>query len=366
LEALRQRVIALINQGRWDSLYQAIHLLISETGRERTLDPFENADLLPWNDAGGQLIQRSMYLEALTLFQNFLDCCYNLQVQHNRRIHKGTPLQYLGMVNRLLGQFEQARRYHILAFIEDVIRTENLPQEGVVESPSSIVLITTYRMREAELISLQRFTHEKLQSNPQIFYPEKVLLEWTTSVEKSGEMLVARSKEEMLYKVNLPYLQSLHKEALKDTTGELFEELAYYLFSCVSGFEPIHRKMTKAYHLDVVIRNLIKDHPLLESLGDYIGVECKNLSTTVSVEQLDHFIHKLRMHDMKCGIIFTNKGISGIKYNDDVCGRLIQIKTFNRDGLVIFDITKSDLKKISKGENLLTLLIKKYEDIRFS
>jgi len=118
--------------------------------------------------------------------------------------------------------------------------------------------------------------------------------------------------------------------------------------------------------LDIIIRNLVKDHPLLSILGEYIGVEAKNINNRVEVGDLNHFIHKLRLHNMKCGIIFSKEEISGIKYeNDNRYGKSIQVKTFNRDNIIIFDIILNDIDKIIEGENLISILLSKYEEIRF-
>jgi len=192
-------------------------------------------------------------------------------------------------------------------------------------------------------------------------------LKWIIRNEREAEILVARSKEESLYKVNLNYLRKLHTRVKEDSSGKALELLATYLFSCVDGFEPVFRKKTQAFHFDVVIRNLTRDHPLLKGLGDYIGVECKDIDKSLSGEELNHFIQRLRLCNMKCGIVFTNRGISGIKYKKTKqYGKLIQVKAFNRDGIAVFDMTQSDLKRILDGENLLSLLLSKYEDIRFT
>ena len=366
MEELRGRIGELLRDRTWMSLDQIIDILMHNTGREKALDPFQNPDRLLWNNVGIHFLTVGMYFEALTTFQAFLDCYYSLQEEHQERIHKGTPLQYLGIVYRRIGQLEQSRKYHILAFIEDVINSVgNASPNSIVISPASIVLRLTFRMRDLELISLQKFILENIEPDEKPLYPEEQLMNWITENEKKQGIIIARSKEESLYKVNLPYLQQLTKRAIKDQTGVALESLATYLFSCVDGFEPIPRKTTNAFHFDVVIRNLIKDHSLLGAFGNYIGVECKNISKTVSAQQLNHFIHKLRLHNMKCGIIFTNKGISGVKFKGRAYGQQILVKTFNRDGMVIFDITKSDLDRISHGDNLLSILLRKYENIRF-
>lgn len=365
MEELRKRVDKLLKEEKWFSLDQIIELLINKTGKGKTLDSFKDPDNILWNYVGTYFIRRLMLSEALTIFQSFLDCYYNIQEECGERIHKGTPLQCLGRIYRYLGQLEQSRKYHVLAFIEDVLNLKGtIPKGSFLVSPASIVLRRTFRMRDLELTSLQDFV-SKIKINKKIPYPEEILLEWTAENEKNQAISIARSREESLYKVNFPYLRRLLNSAVKDSTGKALESLATYLFSCVDGFEPIPCKTTNTFHFDLIIRNLIKDNSLWETLGDYIGVECKNISRTVTAQQLNHFIHKLRLHNMKCGIVFTRKGISGIKYKGLTYGRLIQVKTFNKDGIVIFDITKSELDRISNGDNLLSLLLRKYESIRF-
>jgi hypothetical protein len=225
-------------------------------------------------------------------------------------------------------------------------------------------------MRREELDDLYNFAKELISKDTSNIwlYPEPIILKWRNYKEKSKEkgLLVTRAVEERLFHVNPYYLKELLERAKNDPTGESMEELATYLFSCVDGFEPIPKQQTEAFHFDVVVRNLIRTHPLLSMLGEYIGIEAKNIKDTVSAEQLNHFIHKLRLHNMRCGIIFTNKGISGIEYAGDLkYGKNIQIKTFNRDNLIVFDITLDDIERIIQGNNLISILLMKYEDIRY-
>jgi hypothetical protein len=364
MEQLKASVETFFAQQTWEGIDSIIDLLSTQTQRNGLLDPFVSPDTLLWNGVGVRLMQSGMRLEALTVFHAFLDRVYCLQEEQDQRIHKGTPFQYLGLVYRELGQIEQARKYHILAFIEDAINNRGRTQVGIIKSPASIVLHRTYRMREKELDSIQSFVLGK-PLDQKLMYPEELFLDWITENEKTQGLLIARSKEESLFKTNIYYLRKLIQESTNDRTGKSLELLAAYLFSCVDGFEPVPRKGTSAFHFDLIIRNLIKDHQLLKNLGDYIGVECKNLNTTVTAQQLNHFIQKLRLHSMKCGVIFTKKGISGIKYKGLAFGRSIQAKTWNRDGVVVFDITESDLEEIAHGLNLLSLLLRKYESIQF-
>lgn len=360
-----------LQENSWVGIQNVLDKLVQETGKGKIIDPFENPDGDLWNFMWNFLyLQAKLHHEALTLGQRFLDTYYFLQEKHNSRIHKGTPLQYLGTAYFSINQLEQSRKFHIFAFIEDVLRhfeshtqKETVPEVSeVLMTPAAIVLKTRFRTSDGELKNLQDFVLN-IAKKKVPYYPEEVYSEWVIESEKKLE-IVARSMEERLYKTNLPYLQKLKEEAFRDTTGEALELFAFYLFSCVDGFEPILRKKTLSFHFDVVVRNLVNEHQLIKNLGEYIGIECKNIGKKVNAKELDHFILKLRLHNMKCGVIFTTMGISGTGYGRNY-GKLIVDRTFQRDGVIVFDITTDDIERICKGYNLLALLLRKYEDTRF-
>ena len=103
-----------------------------------------------------------------------------------------------------------------------------------------------------------------------------------------------------------------------------------------------------SYQFDVVIRNITPNDFSIPWLGEYFAIECKYYRKgTVGTEDLDHFASKLKYHDFKCGIIVTDTPISGWKTTSgEVAGKLVQTKIFNRQGLVIFDLSKDDIESI--------------------
>jgi hypothetical protein len=381
----------LVETRSWVNIRNAINMLKENTGVGLAFDPYKDPDRLLWNDIGVGLLQNGLIMEALTAFQSQLQSYLEVQEKTKRRIHKGTPYHFLGQVYLKIGDLGQAREQTLLAFVEDVlteIRSKNESVNGPMiqgvihqnydipkvnnafDCPAPIVLELTFRMRRAELDDLYNFTkrlNSEDSSNPWL-YPELIVLKWRNDREKHKEdgPLITRAVEESLFHINSHYLKDLLESATADASGKSMEDLATYLFSCVYGFEPIPKLATESFHFDVVIRNLIREHPLLSMLGEYIGIEAKNISKTVSVEQLNHFIHKLRLHNIRCGIIFTNTGISGVQYDSDLkYGKTIQVSTFNRDNLIVFDITMKDIESIIQGNNLISVLLAKYEDIRF-
>lgn len=367
LAQLEQSLDADLSSNSWNGISNIFTTLVQYTGKGKLIDPFKNPDGLFWNGVFFKFKDNKFYNEELTLARLFLDHYLLLQQRHGKRIHKGTPLQYLGIAYFDLNQLEQARKYHLLAFIEDLITyllnqgTTPPNTTQLFSSPASIVLKQRFRVSDNDLLDLQMHVFNN-GVTPIPTNPEAIYLEWFRDVESKSK-LVARSQEERLYKPNIPYLKELKRQAFSDPTGKSLELFAFYLFSCIDGFEPILRKTTASFHFDVIVRNLITGHPLLSNFGDYIGVECKNIDTNVDVSQLDHFILKLKLHNMKCGVIFTSTGVTGDR---GTYGKAIIQKVFQREGIIVFTITKSDVNKITKGVNLLSLLLRKYEDTRFT
>jgi hypothetical protein len=375
---IKEKILKLIGTGEWTQIREAIQKLRLNTGVDKPFDPYKDPDKLPWNDAGVLCMNNKLIMEALTIFQSQLQCYFDIQDYTKKRIHKGTPYYFIGETYLHLNNIGSAREQFLFAYIEDIL-TELQTKKGIegipksssaFNSPVSVILELTFRMRKEEMEDLYNFTKQLFEKDntKTWLYPEDIILKWRNYKEKNWrtEIIVSRAVETTLFHTNKYYLQELLEKAEKSRAGEYLEELATYLFSCVDGFEPISKKTTKSFHFDVLVRNLTKGHPLLSMLGEYIGVEAKNIKKTVSAEELNHFIHKLRLHNMHCGIIITRKGLSGVGYEDDKkYGRSIQVKTFNRDNLIVFDITLDDIERIIKGDNLVSLLLLKYEDIRY-
>ncbi len=94
-----------------------------------------------------------------------------------------------------------------------------------------------------------------------------------------------------------------------------------------------------------------------------LELSAKKLNDPVDVEQLNHFASKLRLHGMKCGVIFSKKGLTGSR--GTYCGAIIQ-KIFQKDGIIVFTFSTNQINKLAKGYNLLSLLLREYEDVRFT
>ncbi len=174
---LKQSLDTDIASNTWVGINNIFSTLKAHTGRNKIIDPFVNPDGGDWNYIFN--VFRSLHDEssALTLAQSFLEQYLMLQKQQKTRIHKGTPLQYLALAYFDLGQIEQARKYHFLAFIEDLLTHVQTHGQNVVTlllTPASISCKQRFRVSDNDLLDLQNYVLG-LPVTPVSFNPETIL-----------------------------------------------------------------------------------------------------------------------------------------------------------------------------------------------
>lgn len=147
----------------------------------------------------------------------------------------------------------------------------------------------------------------------------------------------------------------------KNNKKKTLEDLGDYLFSCVSVFNVVERNIrTSTSELDLIVENQFSFHPFLHELGYLIPIECKNWNKPISSSEIRDFHGDISKRNMKCGILISKKGITG-KKNKDAKGVIGQI--FIKDKISILTLNLNDLKRITLGENLITILRKKYLEL---
>lgn len=146
--------------------------------------------------------------------------------------------------------------------------------------------------------------------------------------------------------------------------GNLLEDFSESLFNSINGFIVRYKRSmamvsrTQPEHdYDLIIHNTSK---VLPELGNYVLVECKDWQKRVGYPEIAKFLHKL--HSRKC--------VSGfiIALGDVVYGDFNPTlkRTFDQDGIAVIVIDKRDLDNImSNSVNLITMIRKKYEEVRF-
>lgn len=255
-------------------------------------------------------------------------------------------------------------KFTTLALIEDALHSKGDSYKIGMAFP---VLKQDFNIREDLLNELANFSREFLkESNMYDVLPENILLEFQY---KKGEIFFF-SLQDNLFNINIKYFSKLIRDLettkSKDSQkkGKILEKIAFYLFSSIANIIIIKNKRTKDSEIDLILRNNNLNHPILGLFGEYLLVECKNWSKTVDVGQVNHFLSKMKFHNCKCGILISKKGISGSK-GDIKAASLTKLKEFHKYGQIMMEITLEDLKNISMGTNLLSILLREYENIRF-
>ncbi|MCK4567247.1 MAG: restriction endonuclease, partial [Candidatus Thorarchaeota archaeon] len=142
--------------------------------------------------------------------------------------------------------------------------------------------------------------------------------------------------------------------------GLMFEQMSRDLLEAVEGFEVISLR-TKTGQLDGVVTNHRTDHPFFLELGHYFLMEAKNWKKPVSSSAIRSFLDKMREHNCHFGIIISTSGVSGPD-GENAKGR---IQSAFHEGYSILVLDESDLKDIISCQNILQILRKKYEDLKF-
>jgi hypothetical protein len=106
-----------------------------------------------------------------------------------------------------------------------------------------------------------------------------------------------------------------------------------------------------------------------EDLGTYVPVECKDWAKPVGSKEVGWFVNKLLTQDCKAGILFSSQGITGegaaAKEEDVRYAALALLKAFQRAGRIVIVLSAKDFQAASQGANLIQLLQKSYEEVRF-
>lgn len=366
-----QKVVEL----RWDDLDDIIQTLEKDTGKGLEDDPFKNFNDTLFRKFSlilGRVIGDKQL--AINSFKRYYERCLELELENNERIHKAETLHWIGRFYYELRKFDEAFYYWILTFLDDILSEyyKTTDTYGKICMPNSLdapvckLLQLYFDVPVINLQNLKKNSMELLENESDtILNPELLKFKLREVGYQTPRLIDYQS-----YRPNISYLKSMYNKASETNDFKLWEQFAAFLFSSIDGLEPITnlRPGEGSYEFDVIIRNCSRNELFLSMLGDYIGVECKHLTKeTVNVKELNHFASKLKYHDMKTGIIFSKTPISGWKnQKGEQYGKLVQAKIFNRNGIIVFDISESDIERILNGINLIELVIEKYEDVRLS
>ena len=348
----------------YDKFKDILSYFETNTGFNKNINPEKNKE---WETFALCLVNNGMYELAEIVYAKY----YHKQTicQTEKRIHKGLSLHQRGWVNRFLGDKYKVRYFTLLALIEDMISEKNNYQKYKAYQ----VLRNEFGLIEGDFKKIiKSIENIESEENELIKYPESVLMGLDLTENKSLLFDFSLLNNEY-FKLLVNKLKNQDDSNNSKMKGDLLEKVIFYLFHSINGIEVSknvnvgeQKGNDKEYEIDLVLRNFV-NHPLFKSFGVYILIECKNWKNKPGTEQLNHFISKLRFHNCRCGIFISRDGISGDIIPEKINrAKLTKLKTFHKDGITILELTLNDLEKIVNQEkDIISLLIQKYEEIRF-
>jgi hypothetical protein len=225
------------------------------------------------------------------------------------------------------------------------------------------------RLSDKEIRKFYADSYSEYQNNSDYgFFPEYIL-------SKVCQRLISpypSATELNIFAVNRFYAGSILSR-IKQRTGAVagkdLEALAGYLLSCIPGFEVTMNLVTGESEVDALIRNTGPRYDFREDLGRYFPVECKDWSKPVGSKEVGWFVNKLLTQECKAGILFSSRGITGevatTNAEDVRYAALTLLKAYQRAGRIVIVLNEEDFQAASQGDNLIRLLQKSYEEVRF-
>jgi hypothetical protein len=324
----------------------------------QTFCPAKVAEVGPiqrtWELVGLVYKSNRRFAEALDTFRQLYDHMLVAQEESDKRYSKGMPLVWMSECYSALGYPFTAHRHLMLTLVEDAI---NGGGEVTRETGSYPRLVWSGLLSEVEL---QRYAREAqgryLSHQSEALYPEWVLQEldrdWITQAPTPQEAAV--------FAANSRYLDRLVSR-LGDKTGKTLEAIADYVMSCMPGCRTARRRTSLSTDYDIVCSMEGIETDFRSELGRYFVCECKDMQKA-AITDLTKFCYVLDSLKSRFGILFSKHGISGEGTTQYAARE--QLKVFQNRGIVIVVIDKEDLDRLSKGTNFISLLRRKYEEVR--
>ncbi len=328
-------------------------ILIAESREEKRV----------WQDVGLWYMKHQRFHEAISLFLRLYELICEAQARRKTWLRKGMPLVWMSECHRLLGHLWSSDMYLVLTAIADAIDSR-----GKINPDSGVYFRALWQRGWTEE-ELDRFFaavfRQYKADNPLCAFPEyflhKIKVPFVLSYAMPSELDVF----EVNRSFSLAIIQQMDQKRFRNRRidGLDLEMLAAYLLGRIPGFEVRSNVISRGPQYDGVIRNKGAKFDFRSDLGLYLLLECKDWNKPIGVSAVSAFANKLVMQDVRCGILFSSGGITGAaEYRD---ARLEVLKANYRAGKIVLILDKNDFQEATRGRNLIAILQKKYEQLKF-
>jgi tetratricopeptide (TPR) repeat protein len=366
---ITQALMSILNdpqRSNEQKLASCLEILKSSSFPEGPLDLVDESKHDIWNIVGLYF----MRIGELQLAKSFYDAMRQWFLRRQDldgiRYHKGTAYHNLGVALLGLGENYEARRNIMCAFIEDAITFQD-----PTGAPAYIALRQIFFVSRdflSEVIKIARTSDPKSQLDPMVIYSKAMNIEGAPVVPPMAEYPAneLQNYERRAFSINKNQLEQLLQDVEQARTNSekkrSLELLSESLFGGIQGFTPLPSTRTYTGELDRIIRNENGTHPFLKGLGAHILVECKNWSTKVGANHIRIFLDKMDEHRCQVGVMLAKQGITG-KGIREAKGRIWG--KFQQNGIILMILSKGDIERIIRCENLIQIMKEKFEDVKF-
>jgi hypothetical protein len=344
-----------------------IEQLRANTRKEGLIDPRqEQSAVETWWAVARNLQGSGLHHQAVAVALAWYETFCELQIADNERYHKGTSAHNSGFCYIALDEFTCGSWFFTLAFIEDVL-TSGL---AIPPNPATQALRVYFNRTDRELQDIASVALELKSASEQWQFPETIAVE-VARRHRLGMVPFVGTAEVPLNRSFFRSALSRLAEGDANTKKQSLEFLASYLALTLPNVHIVPNATTLDYEVDLVVtQHTSTPTYLLEALGRSFLVECKNWQDPVGADVLNHFVAKMRFHRCRCGVLFSQQGLSG----DKVPGRglsyarLTQLRWYAQDECVVVVVTENHLKELAAtgGGSFGALLLRGYESVRFS
>lgn len=319
-------------------------------------DLLSNDKQVCWERIGNYYKNQSRYHEALSIYFALYDQLLAAQETTGKWLQKATPLVWIGDCFSRLGFPIHAKRYLMLAHVEDSIALNG----GVSPSGTGVYfrLVWSKGLPDIEIRRYAKETYDLFRENPENgLFPEWILQQ----IDKAWMTELPSPNEAGVYIINQRFIQKQLSQLGKGK-GKVLEDLADYVLSCMPGCRTTIRKRTPSTEYDIVCSMEGLEVDYRSELGRYFVCECKDWKKPADFTSIAKFCQVLDSTKSRFGVLFSTKGITGQARTDNAQRQ--RLKVFQNRGVVIVVIDQSDLIEVSHGSNFIALLRGKYERVR--
>ena len=376
MQKLQNRLQKLLKDNPTD-VTDLVDTLREKTAEGEVADPCKERWVFDaWAPVINGLSKANLRYQARAVAFAFYDWLCELQRGNEKRYHKGGASHFVALTHLALGEAHCALWYFTIAFLEDALsqylaaKKAQAEVDPFPEAPATRALRINFNVSNAFFEKAALTARGSADETDLWQYPESIAVE----LARSGSYPILSTPGTRDIPVNRHLLGELEGRLDQGTSaekGKTLEFLASYLVLTLPGVRIIPNAITPEHELDlVVVQHTQQASYLLDALGGTFLVECKNWDErVVGVEQLNHFVAKVRFHRCSCGVLVAREGISGggVTRKGLAYAELTRLRWYQQDNCAILVVSRDDIKRMLKtGLSFRDLLISKYEALKFT